>query len=377
MIRSLLLTGAAALFLVAGCMNFEYVGREFAPTPMSEPVAYYVNREQLPPGEFRIMGRAEITAPDGTDGYDIQELLLEKARSYGADAVCLVSARKVPVGYYEREEVNQGPQFPLDPANVGFSGAPEPLAAELAEFGRPQTLSSAEGTRLEVEVKALFLKKKAELERRLERIKEGKSQIMLGTQMLAKGHDFPDVTLVGILDIDSGLFSDDFRALESTAQLLTQVSGRAGRAQKQGEVIIQSYHPENELLNRLITPNTAYFDIALDLLLIRKNLSLPPFSYQAFLLSNSEDRVKAFAYLQDLNSCLIKKAESYEGLSLGPVISDKMEKRHNRYHFHILVTALRRDVLNAFLNETVKIEQDNPPKNDVRFAIEVDPLFLY
>ena len=111
------------------------------------------------------MGRAEITAPDGTDGYDIQELLLEKARSYGADAVCLVSARKVPVGYYEREEVNQGPQFPLDPANVGFSGAPEPLAAELAEFGQPQTLSSAEGTRLEVEVKALFLKKKAELER--------------------------------------------------------------------------------------------------------------------------------------------------------------------------------------------------------------------
>ena len=218
---------------------------------------------------------------------------------------------------------------------------------------------------------------KVELERRLERIKEGKSQIMLGTQMLAKGHDFPDVTLVGILDIDSGLFSDDFRALESTAQLLTQVSGRAGRAQKQGEVIIQSYHPENELLNRLITPNTAYFDIALDLLLIRKNLSLPPFSYQAFLLSNSEDRVKAFAYLQELNSCLIKKAESYEGLSLGPVISDKMEKRHNRYHFHILVTALRRDVLNAFLNETVKIEQDNPPKNDVRFAIEVDPLFLY
>ena len=75
--------------------------------------------------------------------------------------------------------------------------------------------------------------------------------------------------------------------------------------------------------------------------------------------------------------CLQKKAGTYEGLSLGPVISDKMEKRHNRYHFHILVTAIRRDVLNAFLNETVKIEQDNPPKNDVRFAIEVDPLFLY
>ena len=165
MIRSLLLTGAAALFLVAGCINFEYVGREFEPTPVSEQVGYYVNREQLPPGEFRIMGRAEITAPDGTDGYDIQELLLEKARAYGADAVCLVQARKIPVGCYPREEENQGPQLPLDPANVDFPGAPEPLAEELQEFGQPQTLSSVVGTRYEVEVKALFLKKKAELER--------------------------------------------------------------------------------------------------------------------------------------------------------------------------------------------------------------------
>lgn len=164
MVRGLLLMGAAALFLVAGCIDFEYVGREFAPTPVSEPVAYYVNREQLPPGEFRIMGRAEITAPDGTDGYDIQELLLEKARAFGADAVCLVRARKVPVGYYPREEVNQGKQLPLDPANVDFPGAPEPLAEELQEFGQQQTLSSAVGVRYEVEVKALFLKKKAELE---------------------------------------------------------------------------------------------------------------------------------------------------------------------------------------------------------------------
>lgn len=178
MIRSLLLTGAVALFLVAGCMNFDYVGREFAPTPVSEPVAYYVNREQLPPGEFRIMGRAMITAPDGTDGYDIQELLLEKARAFGADAVCLVRARKVPVGYYQREEVNQGPQFPLDPANVEFGGAPEPLAEELQEFGPPQTLSSGRGTRYEVEVKALFLKKKAELEKLLAEQDEELNEIL-------------------------------------------------------------------------------------------------------------------------------------------------------------------------------------------------------
>lgn len=164
MVRTFLLMGAVALFFVAGCIDFNYVGREFAPTPISEPVAYYVNRELVPAGEFRIMGRATVTAPDGTDGYDIQELLLKKARAFGADAVCLVRARKVPVGMYEREEVTQGPQFPLDPANVMFSGAPEPLAAEMQEYGAPETLSGERNSRIEVVIEALYLKKKAALE---------------------------------------------------------------------------------------------------------------------------------------------------------------------------------------------------------------------
>lgn len=88
---------------------------------------------------------------------------------------------------------------------------------------------------------------------------------MLGTQMLAKGHDFPDVTLVGILDVDSSLFSDDFRSLENTAQLLTQVSGRSGRGKKQGKVVIQTHHPDNLLINQLIDPNCNYMTIADDL----------------------------------------------------------------------------------------------------------------
>ena len=71
----------AALLLAAGCVDFDYVGREFPPTPESEPVVYFINREQIPPGEYRIMGRAVITAPDGTDGYDIQDLLMKKARA--------------------------------------------------------------------------------------------------------------------------------------------------------------------------------------------------------------------------------------------------------------------------------------------------------
>ena len=118
--------------------------------------------------------------------------------------------------------------------------------------------------------------------------------------MLAKGHDFPDVTLVGILDVDSSLFSDDFRSLENTAQLLTQVSGRSGRGKKQGKVVIQTHHPDNLLINQLIDPNCNYMTIADDLLETRKSMMLPPFSSQAFILCNSQNRTKAFNFLSDV-----------------------------------------------------------------------------
>ncbi|MGN0909069.1 MAG: primosomal protein N', partial [Succinivibrio sp.] len=95
---------------------------------------------------------------------------------------------------------------------------------------------------------------KAALEERLSRIRSGQSRILLGTQMVAKGHDFPDVTLVGILDVDSGLYSDDFRAREYSAQLLTQVAGRAGRASKHGLVLVQTHSPDSLLLNQLVDP---------------------------------------------------------------------------------------------------------------------------
>ena len=107
-----------------------------------------------------------------------------------------------------------------------------------------------------------ILKIKSSLKSILERFKKKKSLILLGTQMIAKGHDFPDVTLAGILDMDSSLFSDDFRSREDCAQLLLQVSGRAGRSQKKGEVFIQTHYPDDELINKLISPEIRYWQIA-------------------------------------------------------------------------------------------------------------------
>ena len=217
---------------------------------------------------------------------------------------------------------------------------------------------------------------KAQLESRLNRITSGKSQIVIGTQMLAKGHDFPNVTLVGILDIDSSLFSDDFRSLENAAQLLTQVSGRSGRGNKKGRVIIQTHHKDNLLINQLINPDCSYLNIAEELLKTRKNLMLPPYTYQAFLLSNSSERITAFSFLNKLHSLLISVLNKYSNIAITPVMSDKMEKQQNRYHFHMLVTCLSRKTLNMFLTEVRNIVSEQSLSQDLRFAIEVDPIIM-
>ncbi|MGN0902096.1 MAG: primosomal protein N', partial [Succinivibrio sp.] len=218
---------------------------------------------------------------------------------------------------------------------------------------------------------------KRQLEERLAKIKNGSSKILLGTQMLAKGHDFPDVTLVGILDVDSSLFSDDFRALENTAQLLTQVAGRSGRGNKKGRVVIQTHHTDSLLINQLIDPNVNYLDIAQNLLLQRRNLMLPPFTYQAFILCNSPFREKAFSGLKKV-FCQIKNIQvNFPNINVSSVMSDKMEKVQNRYHFHILVTSLKRAELSEFLSLVRSRVFSDMNSADIRLAIEVDPISMY
>ncbi|MCR5536398.1 MAG: primosomal protein N' [Succinivibrio sp.] len=217
---------------------------------------------------------------------------------------------------------------------------------------------------------------KSQLEQRLDRIRQGKSQILVGTQMLAKGHDFPNITLVGILDLDSGLFSDDYRSLEMTAQLITQVSGRSGRASKKGEVYIQTHYPDNYLLNQIISQSCSYDAIALSLLEQRATLQLPPYGHQAFLLSNSTDRVRAYSFLTELRSLLEAKAADCQ-VTLSPVLSDKMEKRQNRYHFHLLASSSAAEQLQDFLKLVTASLNNVKLTKDTRFAIEVDPLIMY
>jgi primosomal protein N' (replication factor Y) len=117
-------------------------------------------------------------------------------------------------------------------------------------------------------------RKKETLNEYFNEIRKGKPMILLGTQLLAKGHHFPDVTLVGIIDADSGLFSADFRGSERVAQLMTQVSGRAGRDKKPGRVILQSYCPDHPQIEEIITGS--YEGFAKKIIRRKKKFKDPP-----------------------------------------------------------------------------------------------------
>ncbi len=149
---------AALLAAAAGCVDFQYSGQEFEPTPVSAPVTYYPERASLPRGQYGIIGKATIIAPQGTDGYDIQELLLTRAREYGADAVCLVKANDIRVGTY----------FFSSDEFVSPKAYKQPAGEQNAAWSTPVEIRGEQRNRHKVKVKALFLKKKEALAKILE-----------------------------------------------------------------------------------------------------------------------------------------------------------------------------------------------------------------
>lgn len=218
------------------------------------------------------------------------------------------------------------------------------------------------------------IENKTQLEEALERIRNRESLVIVGTQMLAKGHDFPHVTIVCILDTDSGLYSEDSRALEFTAQLITQVAGRAGRADKAGVVFIQTCCPEHKLLQELTSKNFDYYDLGLKLLELRKLQQLPPYTFQALVLTNSPSREDARNTLELIISIAKKNYPILSQVSLGRVLPDKMERRHKRYHYNCIITANSNALLSEALDAIVEVQANCKMPGDTRFAIDVDPV---
>jgi len=215
--------------------------------------------------------------------------------------------------------------------------------------------------------------RKGSLESYLQQINQGTVDIILGTQMLAKGHHFPNVTLVAILDVDSGLFSIDFHAPEKLAQMIMQVSGRAGRAEKAGRVIMQTRQPEHPLLTTLI--RDGYSSFAKTALAERKEASLPPFSYQALLRVQALDAEMPKLFLHAVVELAEEHSKGHTHV-LGPVAAP-MARRAGLYRYQLLFQSSKRSELHALLNLLMpKIEKLKQAKK-VRWSLDVDPVDLF
>lgn len=216
-------------------------------------------------------------------------------------------------------------------------------------------------------------RRKGALQKKLDQVHEGDAKILLGTQMLAKGHHFPNVTLVGIIDIDQGLFSVDFRATERMAQMIVQVAGRAGRAENPGEVLIQTHHPEHPLLQTLLAKG--YDEFAKQALIERQQANLPPYSYIALLRAEAVDIQKPFQFLNDAKQAALQYNLSDVQLD-GPVAAP-MEKRAGRYRAQLLLTAEKRSQLHRLLKPWVLQLETLKSGRKVRWSLDVDPVDTY
>tara|TARA_B100000809_G_scaffold79800_1_gene77967 strand:- start:832 stop:3039 length:2208 start_codon:yes stop_codon:yes gene_type:complete len=205
----------------------------------------------------------------------------------------------------------------------------------------------------------------------LDIIHSGDPCILVGTQMLAKGHHFPDVTLVAIIDADGGLFSADFRGPERMGQLITQVAGRAGRAEKPGRVVIQSHCIDHPLMETLLNYN--YHHFAQMLLKERYIGNLPPYRYLAIIKAESKFANSANNFLQQARNLAEQLHPSSVQLNyLGPLPAI-MERRNDRYRFQLQINAAKRGPLQQLLKLLAQHMENHKDARKIRWAIDVDP----
>jgi len=196
------------------------------------------------------------------------------------------------------------------------------------------------------------------------------ARILVGTQMLAKGHDLPHLTLVVVVGVDDGLHSIDFRASERLGQLIVQVAGRAGRAERAGTMILQTHDPAHPLLTVLL--NGGYHALAAQLLKDRRDASLPPFAQLALLRAEAKDK-------DALDRFLASAAASANDVAIiahGPLAAP-MARRAGAFRGQVLIEAGERAALQGFLPAWLDRVRGLPGARLLRWSIDVDPVDLY
>ncbi|HET8899128.1 MAG TPA: primosomal protein N', partial [Rhodanobacteraceae bacterium] len=208
-------------------------------------------------------------------------------------------------------------------------------------------------------------------EQLLAQLDDGGAAILVGTQMLAKGHDLPGLTLVAISGVDEGLFSVDFRAAEKLAQLIVQVGGRAGRADTPGTVMLQTHLPEHPLLATLLT--RGYGALAVQLLAERRQLKLPPYSHQALLRAQAPTQALLDGFLDAAAAAI----PITPGLRHYGPLPAPMPRRAGQLRGQILLEADQRGSLRQTLDPWHAWLHAQRPPRTLRWSLDVDPIDLY
>ncbi|OIV47366.1 primosomal protein N', partial [Sodalis sp. TME1] len=260
-----------------------------------------------------------------------------------------------------------------------------PLPHQCPQCGSTQLVAVGLGTeQLEAALTPLFPEvpvtridrdttaRKGALEDYLAQVQRGGARILIGTQMLAKGHHFPDVTLVSLLDVDGALFSGDFRAAERFAQLYTQVAGRAGRAGKQGEVLLQTHHPEHPLLQTLL--HHGYMDFANQTLEERRQAGLPPFTSHILFRADDHDNRQAGLFLDQLRQLLDASPLRDNALWLMGPIPALAPKRGGRFRWQLLLSHPSRPQLQRLVAASLPLISTLTQARKVKWSLDVDPL---
>ncbi|NNN69523.1 primosomal protein N' [Vibrio sp. 3-2(1)] len=263
-------------------------------------------------------------------------------------------------------------------------GSQRPVVHQCQGCGSTQLVTVGVGTeQLEAQLAQLFpeyktvridrdsTRRKGSLESALSSIRQGEYQILIGTQMLAKGHHFPDVTLVALLDVDGSLYSSDFRAAERLAQLFTQVAGRAGRASKPGEVILQTHHPEHSLLQALLQKDYRHFaETALE---ERKIAMLPPYTYLTLFKAESNQASMVEEFLRQIRHTLEAHPLFDDScLVLGPTPAP-LAKRAGKYRWQLLLQTQHRSKMQKLLMSAKPAIELLPLAKKIRWSLDIEP----
>jgi primosomal protein N' (replication factor Y) len=308
---------------------------------------------------------------------DGQVLVFINRRGYAPTLLCTACGWIAPCRHCDARLTVHRAQSQLQ---CHHCGAIEPLPARCARCGFTVKPVGQGTERVQETLQALLpehplvrldrdsASRPGELEALMSRVLSGESRILVGTQIVAKGHHFPRISLVVVLNADQGLFSTDFRAAERLAQTIVQVAGRAGREQARGEVLIQTEYPEHPLLQSLL--KGGYEEFAAAALAERRATSWPPYGRLALLRASASSAQAALDFLQQARA--LAPADSAVRV-LGPVTA-AMARRAGRYHAQLLLESHERGPLHRLLDLWLPGLAQLPQARRVRYALDVDPI---